>query len=143
MLKAPEGASGDADITVTVTDSQGLTFQRTFHVTVTPDTVNGNPFLSDIPDQTTAVNTPVMFQLTANDVEGDAVKFSGAKIQALEVPGYTFVDYTFTVNPDTGVVTVTPPTGFTGLMKIRVGVRAASQSTTTPFDEQIVDVIVS
>jgi VCBS repeat-containing protein len=38
-LKAAQGASGEADVTVTATDGQGHAFSRTFHVTVTPDEV--------------------------------------------------------------------------------------------------------
>ena len=48
MLKAAEGASGQANITVTVTDAQGHSVQDTFKVTVKPDTTanggaNGGP----------------------------------------------------------------------------------------------------
>ena len=41
MLKAPEGTSGSANITVTVTDEDGNTFERTFLVTVAPDKMVG------------------------------------------------------------------------------------------------------
>ena len=34
MLKAPEGGSGEADITVTATDVNGHQFTESFHVTV-------------------------------------------------------------------------------------------------------------
>jgi large repetitive protein len=55
MLKAAPAAIGQqANITVTVTDNTGNQVQDTFRVTVAADTVNGAPFLADLPDfQTT------------------------------------------------------------------------------------------
>jgi len=136
MLKAPEGASGEADVTVTVTDEDSLQYQQTFHVTVEPDPYNGGPFLEPIPEIQTAVDTPAVFQLSAIDVEGDAVSFEALKMGS--------VDYTFDVDSQTGQVTVTPPTGFTGTMEILVGVTAATSSNTQdPYDSQVVEITVA
>ena len=117
VLKAAEGASGQADITVTVTDAGRESFVETFHVTVTPDTYNGGPYLADIPAISTTVNTPATFTISAIDVEGDAVTFSGVKSGS--------VNYTFSVNSQTGAVTVTPPTGYVGTMELLLRVKAS------------------
>ena len=138
-LVAAEGATGTADITVTVTDSAGHQFAEVFTVNVSPDSTNNLPFLADIPVIRTTVNTPATFTLSAVDLEGNAVKFAGLKSGS--------VNYTFTVNSTTGEVTVTPPTGFVGTMQLLVGVKAATDSSTaltadsassTVYDKQLV-----
>ncbi|MFO0902620.1 MAG: tandem-95 repeat protein [Pirellulales bacterium] len=118
MLKAPEGASGTSDITVTVRDANNNTFSRTFRATITPDTVNGGPFLNDIPAIRTTTNTPVNFTLTSQDVEGNAVQYTAVKGDSLSS--------TVTVNATTGVVTATPPANYVGTMLVNVTVRAAT-----------------
>jgi VCBS repeat-containing protein len=129
MIKAPEGTSGETNITVTVTDADGNSFQRTFHVTVEPDPTSGGPFLSDIPEIEGNINTPVNFQLEANDVEGDPVFFDAIKVGT--------VDYTFFVDSDTGEVTVAPPQDFTGSFEILVRVRADAGGA---YDSQLVKI---
>jgi len=136
MLKAPEGASGQADVTVTVTDEDSLQYQQTFHVTVQPDLYNGGPFLGPIGPIQTTVNTPAVFQLSAIDVEGNAVSFDALKMGS--------VNYTFGVNSQTGQVTVTPPAGFTGTMEILVRVRPTTSSNTLDvYDSQVVEITVA
>ena len=115
MLKAAEGASGQANVTVTVTDAQGHSVQDTFKVTVKPDTTanggaNGGPFLQDIAPLTTPTGTPVNLQLAAVDVEGDAVYYDASAV--------TNANYTVNVNHDTGLVTVTPNAGFVGTTEV-------------------------
>jgi len=140
MLKAAEGASGQANITVTVTDAQGHSVQDTFQVTVQPDTTanggaNGGPFLEDIAPVTTPANTPVNIQLSAIDVEGDAVYYDAAATDG--------DNYTVSVNHETGLVTVTPKSGFTGQTTVRVAVRAANGSNTSDtWDSQAVPLTV-
>ena len=92
--------------------------------------------MSDIPEIEGKVNTPVNFQLEANDVEGDPVFFDAIKVGS--------VDYTFFVDSSTGEVTINPPQNFTGTMEIEVRVRATTQSSTSdPFDSQLVKINVS
>ncbi|MHB1033589.1 MAG: Ig-like domain-containing protein [Pirellulales bacterium] len=135
MLKAPEGASGSADITVTVNDGHSAPYQQTFHVTVTPDTSNGGPFLNPIGPVETAVNTPVVIQLSATDVEGDAVTFGAQKAGT--------VNSDVQVDETTGRVTVTPPTDFSGDLEIMVGVKPKTTSTTdSVWDTQLVTIHV-
>lgn len=132
MLKAAPGATGTANITVEVADQDGNTFSRTFQVTVGQDTNNERPFLEDIPTVRSLVNVPATFQIPAHDNEGNGVYFDAAK------PETSSVNYTFTVNNDTGMVTVTPPSGFVGTAEFLVGVasRTASGEQGSNFDTQ-------
>lgn len=140
MLKAAEGASGQANVTVTVTNSSGQSVQETFLVTVKPDTTanggaNGGPFLRDIAPLTTAMNTPVNLQLEAVDVEGDPVYYDAS--------GVTNAPYTVNVNHDTGLVTITPNAGYVGTTEVVVAVRAAEGSNTSDtWDRQAVSLTV-
>ena len=135
MLKAQAGASGSANITVTVTDEQGHSFAQTFNVDMQDDVFNGGPFLTDIPTIQTTVDTDAVFELVAIDVENDAVVFSGQAVSNVD---------SLNVDPATGVVTVTPPSGFTGTMEVRVNVGPATTSNTQdPLDSQLVTINVS
>ena len=141
MLKADPAAIGqEATITVTADDGQGNQAQTSFRVMIQDDTpenggANGGPFLEDIGQVTTRINTPAQIQLSAVDVEGDPVYYDAAP--------YGTVDYTLDVDNTTGVVTVTPPDGFVGQMQVRVGVRALNGSDTgDAFDQQLVTIDV-
>ena len=135
MLKAPEGASGQANVTVTVTNSLGNSVQETLQVTVEPDPYDGGPFLLDIEPLTTTMNTPVNLQLVAVDVEGDPVYYDAAAVPNAQ--------YTFTVNHETGLVTVTPEAGFVGTTEIIVAVRALhGADTADEWDRQAVPLTV-
>lgn len=140
MLKAAEGASGQANVTVTVTNSSGQSVQETFLVTVKPDTTanggaNGGPFLSDIDPLTTAANTPVNLQLESVDVEGDAMYYDASAV--------TDAPYTLDVNHETGLVTITPDAGYVGTTEVIVAVRASEGSNTSDtWDRQAVSLTV-
>ncbi len=136
MLKAAPGATGTSDITVTVTDQDGHQYSETFQVTVQADTYNGGPYLEDIPAVQTTMDSAVTFQLSAIDVEGDAVTYGAVKTGS--------VDYTVSANSQTGEVTVTPPTGFAGTMDVLVYVRPATTSDTSDvYDTQLVSIPVT
>ena len=135
-LKAAEGASGQANITVTATDSTGKSFQRTFAVTVTPDTSNGGPFLNDIAAVRTTAGQAVTFQLTSQDVEGNAVSYTATSTNAQAVVSVTA----------NGLVSVTPPSGFVGTIPVSVSVKAAAgvpNNTGDTSDVQLVNVSVA
>ncbi len=136
MLKADPAAVGQqANITVTVSDGTGNSVQETFKVTVAADTINGGPFLNDLPVFETSLGTPVQIPLTATDVEGDAVYFDASATGS--------VTYTLDVDHTTGVVTVTPPADYVGPLDVLVGVRAADGSDTSDtWDRQTVRVNV-
>ena len=131
MLKADPGTTGDVTVTVTVTDGQGNTSERSFVVTVEDDTVNGRPFLGDIAPVSIAQNTSAQVQLTATDVEGDSFEFSARRRGT--------VNYTFDVS-DSGLLTVTPPTDFVGTLQIEV--RVGRTSTSLDFDSQLITIDV-
>ncbi len=117
MLKAPEGTTGAALITVTVTDAAGVTAQQTFTANVTPDTEDSAPFLADIPPLSTKVDTEFTYQLEAIDVEGDSSLFldeATMDLNQLPVPARAPADLTYRVEFDTGVLRVTPLNGLTG-----------------------------
>ena len=138
MLKAAEGASGEADVTVTVTDSNGNFSTRTFHVIVEADQYNGAPFLNDIAPVVAVSGQPIPIQLTAQDVENQTRFFDAIKPQA------ETVNYALTVDHNTGLVTVTPPAGFVGSFNVIVGVRGAVASDTSDaFDTEVVNVTVA
>lgn len=128
-LKAASNQTGTATITVTVTDSEGRSTQQTFSVTVAADTKNSAPFLNDLTAPSYTPGQPVTLQLTAQDAEGDAV-FYDASVATGSL-------YSASVNSSTGLVTVTPNSGYTGDMVVTVGVRAAtSADTVDTFDTQ-------
>ncbi len=141
MLSAPEGTSGQATVTVTATSLDGAQMSRTFLVTVSPDTVDSHPFLADIPPVTTKVDTPVTFQLRAIDVEGDAAFFldeAGLDSNGLPVPARAHADLDYTVDFDTGSVTVTPRNGLQGVHSITV----ATARFVTSVDYQVVPITI-
>ena len=116
MLSAPEGFTGEADITVTVSDGNGGTKQQTFHVTVEADTYNDPPYLENIdPVELTAGGT-VTFQLPGYDVEGDELYYGGLVKPSSE-------DITIDIS-DTGLVTITATADAAGVYGIFVGVCA-------------------
>ena len=134
MLKAPEGTSGSANVTVTVEDTDGHSSSQTFAVNVTPDNTNGGPFLDDIPELTTLANSPVTYQLTSQDVEGDPVLYSS---------GFGSSNVDVSVDENSGLVTITPDEGFVGTATASVRVRAANGSNTSDtFDAQRITVQV-
>jgi cyclophilin family peptidyl-prolyl cis-trans isomerase len=142
MLKAPEGQTGAVDVTMMVRNQNGQQFSQTFRVNVTPDTVNSHPFLADIPRITTRINTAVTYQLEAIDVEGDAGFFldqTAMEGNGLAIPVRAPSDLNYSVDFDTGLLTITPTNGLTGNHSISVAT-AVSQSA---IDYQVVKVDIS
>ncbi len=131
FLKADPGTTGDVTVTVTVTDQQGNTFDRSFVVTVQDDTFNSRPFLGDIGPVSISSNTSAQIQLTATDVEGDSFAWTVFRRGT--------VNYTFDVS-DSGLLTVTPPADFVGTLQIEARVGRSSNS--SDFDSQLITVEV-
>lgn len=143
-LQAPEGYSGSAMITVTVTDSDGNQDQQSFTVTVQPDTINTPPWLTDIPLLRTLVDTPISLQLSAADVEGDASLFfdeSRLDMFGLAVPERADVDLDCNVDPVTGLTQITPTNGLTGTQNLTVA--TAVQTTAVDYQVLPVDVVAA
>jgi len=114
MLKAAEGASGSATVTIRATDSQGNFVEEVITVTVSADTKNTPAFLAPLTPVRTNVGQQVQFQLQGVDAENNALTYSAAKTGS--------VDYTVSVDAVTGIVTVTPPAGFVGRLPVNVAV---------------------
>ena len=116
MLKAAEGASGNTTITVTITDAQGKSVNQTFTVNVTPDTSNGNPFLTDFAQETYTAkhDVPITIPFNGIDVEGNPITYEAA---------ISFGPKGLTPTLDTvnKTVTVTPPAGFAGEIDLIIG----------------------
>ncbi len=115
MLKAL-GTTGTTSVTIRLTDQDGNTYSETIQVAVVNDTANSQPFLNTIPiPATLSSDTPATLQLSSVDVEGDAVTYFGQSLSAAS-------SGTVAVNSTTGLVTVTPASGFTGTINVQVGV---------------------
>jgi large repetitive protein len=136
MLKPTGTGTGTATITVTVSDNEGNSTSQSFVATVVQDTANGAPFLNPIAPVSTGANTPVNVNLTSQDAEGDTVVYS------VQATGST--TYGLTVNSSTGVVTVTPPSGFVGELQFVATVQQTTATTTnSTTDTQLVTVTVA
>ena len=125
MLSAPEGFTGSTTITVTVSDPDGNQSQQTFDVTIQADTVNNQPFLTDIPSVRTLVDTPTELQLTRVDLEGNTATFLDQDLLAannLFIPEVAHADLDYLVNSSTGTTTITPTNGLVGTHNITTAV---------------------
>ncbi|MGC4003447.1 MAG: peptidylprolyl isomerase [Pirellulales bacterium] len=115
-VKAADGYTGSGTITVNVSDGNGGTTQRTFNVNATPDTVNNVPFFKNLP---TAINGSVgattNVQLQSTDVDAGTQYYYASLENAADASKVSY-----TINRDTGVLTVTPQNGFTGTVNIFV-----------------------
>lgn len=115
MLRPVGNATGTTTVTFTVTDPDGNAFSETVTVTVAADNANGQPFLNDIaPLAPFNAGETATLQLSSIDVEGDAVTYFASTSNS---------NVSATVNPTTGLVSVTPAAGFTGVVDVNVGVR--------------------
>ena len=123
LLVAPEGVTGETTLTVTVEDEFGNQTTQEITVNVVAPTganVDSNPFLDDIPDLDGSFGVQETFQLTAQDVENDSVRFLDIdEIQAInaaltpafqiQVPNFNGDDsFSYSVDIDTGLLTFTP-----------------------------------
>jgi cyclophilin family peptidyl-prolyl cis-trans isomerase/Ca2+-binding RTX toxin-like protein len=125
MLSAPEGVTGTTTITVTVSDPDGHQSQQTFNVTIQADSVNNQPFLTDIPSVRTLVDTPTELQLTRIDLEGNTATFLDEElltVNSLFVPGYAHANLNYSIDSSTGTTTITPTNGLTGTHNITAAV---------------------
>ena len=142
MLAAPEGATGQTDITVLASSPSGESFSQTFSVTVQPDPFNGGPFLGELPPTvSTTVEQPIEILLSGVDPEGDSMVYDAARAGGAEF------DWLIDNAPTTDdvVVLVTPPDGFVGTLDLLVGVRPELRSNTgdgLDWDTQVLEIVV-
>lgn len=132
-LSAPEGMTGTADVTVTVSDGVS-SVSRTFNVAIRADTSNSQPFLGTIAPIVTTVNTPVTVPIPATDVEGSAIAYSASITP-------TNSHLTATVNGSNGTITVTPTGGIVGAYELVVSAMAPGTSA-SQGDSQSVPVYI-
>ena len=123
-INAPEGTSGSAMVTVTVSDGVE-TAQQSFNVTFTADTHNNAPFLADIPSIRTLADTPTTFQLTALDVENapnaaflDEVELANRSLFVPQASNSS--ELTYDIGFLDGAVSVFPVNAFSGTSSITV-----------------------
>jgi cyclophilin family peptidyl-prolyl cis-trans isomerase len=133
ILTAPEGYTGQADVTVTASDGNGGTASRTFHVTIQADTTNNNPYLQTVSPLSVNAGASGTLTLHSVDVEGDAVYYDAAKDSDVS-------DITVSVNHTTGVLTVTAGATAGGVYEVLVGVANTGKSA---WDTQEVPVLVT
>ncbi len=151
MLKAPEGATGSADVTIRVTDAGGNFSEQTFHVNVKPDAVNGNnvnsnPFLDDVPHIRTSRATPISFAVHAIDADPnpnsnpinylDQNNLNGNQVFIPHVADATKLSYA--VGTTSGIVDILPTTNFVGTESITI----ATGITPAILDYQVVPIEV-
>jgi Ca2+-binding RTX toxin-like protein len=144
MLSAAQGTSGSAEITVTVTDTDGNTDEQTFTATIQSDVENTPPWLADIPPVQTLIDTSVTLQLNAVDVEGDATSFfdeSRLDMFGLLVPERSHSDLSYTVDAVTGRTTVAPTNGLSGTQDITVA--TAIQATAVDYQIMPIDILAA
>ncbi|MCA9246635.1 MAG: peptidylprolyl isomerase [Planctomycetales bacterium] len=123
MLKAPEGFTGEAIVTVVATDAHGGTAQHSFQVDIQPDSFDSDPFLVDIPRLETSIDTPVTHQLGFVDLEGDETIFFDDDLllaNGLPLPTPTPADLTYSIDQFTGEMIVTPSNGLVGTYRFWV-----------------------
>ena len=148
FLTAPATATGITTVSVTVSDGRGGTATRQFTVNVQPDTINGAPFLADIPVIQATTDTPTTFFLVGRDVEGDPVFYldeDGLRQRGLFLPLASHPDLDYSVDETTGLVTVEPKNGLTGTFRFTV---AAVNTLTgldarSPIDYQLVQIRIT
>jgi cyclophilin family peptidyl-prolyl cis-trans isomerase len=141
LLKAPEGATGAANVTVIVRNESGQEVRQTFRVNVSPDNIDSPPFLADIPELRTRVDTPLSYQLQAVDVEGDPARFldqNSLASHGLPVPVPANPRLRYSVDFNSGLLTITPTNGLTGRHFLSV----ATAVSVTAVDYQVVAVTI-
>jgi len=136
MLKAAGSQSGTTSVTFSVSDQDGNTHSETITVDVVADTPtqpqeseNSQPFLNPITTPATVDSgTTATLQLSSVDIEGDPVTYFAQAISSS-------TNASVSVNPDSGLVSVTPAAGFEGTFDVLVGVRRSQPNSFQTNDQ--------
>jgi cyclophilin family peptidyl-prolyl cis-trans isomerase len=123
IAKGPSGSQ--AEITVTIVDSQGNTASQTFSVTVADDNANGGPFLNDVTFVQQTINQIVDIQLSSQDKENDSREYLWG------IPNDEPLNYQGAIDPASGLLQLLPPENFAGEFDVLVAVRQTNPATTT------------
>lgn len=147
-LTSLPGITANDTVTVTVSDPDGNTTQRTFNVNFQPAPQNSNPFLNYVPDMVLPVGGTAQFQLSATNVDGATLHyFDHARLSQGSVPAATGIaappaGLTYSVNPTTGLLQVQTDSELTGTYHIVVGVARTATPTTGQVDYQFIEVTI-
>ena len=141
-LSTTAAAGATANLTITATASDGGTTTETVPVSVIADVdstgaaINDPPFIGPVTPMVTPVNTPLVFNLPATNIQNSPLNF-----EAL-LQGNSTSNATVTVSGSQ--VTVTPNSNFEGQLQLLVGVEAqgatARGTTTNPFDTHLMTI---
>ncbi|MEX2357888.1 MAG: peptidylprolyl isomerase [Pirellulaceae bacterium] len=143
-LKSLPGITADDTVTVTVSDPDGNTTQRTFNVSFEPAPQNSNPFLNYVPDIVLPVGGTAQFQLSTTNVHNATLHyFDHARLNQGSVPASTGIaappaGFTYSVNPTTGLLQVETDSELTGSFYIVVGVAGTATPSTGQVDYQFI-----
>lgn len=159
LLNVPEGASGETTLTVTVRDEAGneTTQEITVNVVAPTDQFSDStPFLDDIPELDAQIGVETTFQLTAQDVEGDTLRFLDLEdIQdindnlvfgtPISIPSFTETPlFNYDVENDSGLLSFTPLPGSPDTIEFLVGVVQADATVdNSNIDLQVVTVNIT
>ena len=140
VLSAPHGVTGTSQVTVTVTDGEGLTASQTFTVNVVADPINTPPWLTTSDDIQGEINEPIDVQLDAIDIEDDDLVYTLTPLGGVAAT----ID---TIDAATGQFRVTPPQNFTGTFEVQATVRGllpdAGVNNDSGTDRQVLSINVS
>ncbi|HEX3724998.1 MAG TPA: peptidylprolyl isomerase, partial [Pirellulales bacterium] len=122
QISEPNDFAGSSTITVTGTGTDSTTAQQTFNVNVAAPSASaqntGPLFLSPIINQTTDAGTPVSFQITATDAQGNTPTFT---VTGNDTFTGAPANVTVQVTPGsdgTATVILTPAAGFSGVINL-------------------------
>ncbi len=130
-----------ANLTLTVTDSNGEFTTEVVTVEVLADNFNDNPFFSPDPQpQITDFGVPVSFTLQATDIENDPIEFLEGSANDYASRGLVKEpNLQVDIDSVTGEVTVTPTGQIAGVIPVLVKVRHLGGG---PEDFQVVPIII-
>jgi cyclophilin family peptidyl-prolyl cis-trans isomerase len=124
-LAAAAGFTGTVDVTVSAMNTNSESASEVIQVTVISNTVNSAAFLGPIPSSLiTTQNTAVSFILTATDIDNDTMSPILVDANTGQFP----LNLQASLNPGTGLLTLTPDTNFTGVINMIIGVKDATHA---------------
>ncbi|MFO0812147.1 MAG: peptidylprolyl isomerase [Gemmatales bacterium] len=149
-LSSVNSFTGSGNVTITAKNSRNETASTTVSITAQADAVNGTPtndrpFLNDIRDTQITKNTVLTFDVTATDLENDALTFVVRKADFSELTAADHVTVSITqLNNVSARITLTPDADFTGLLNLKIGVTSVvSNPQTSDYDTQAFNVLVT
>ena len=118
--------NGNFDVTVLVSDQDGLSDSQIFTLTVNP--VNDPPVIEALPNQQVAEDGSLDVSLFANDIDGDILTFSAQ------------ADDNSIVSISDNVLTIVPTSDYNGLLTITAEVSDGEFTDSTTFDVTVTPV---